>query len=160
MKERVSRLQEATSNQPESRSGSRRIRGMMKVIALAGLLALLVVPAAQADPARRQHDYLATSSAIHPVAQDVRDHQLIHGYLATSSAIHPVAQDVRDHQLILRYLAAGSESGNAASRPFGWGDFGIGIGTGVGTMLILVGLVTATLTRRRRRVSGVPTAVA
>src|SRR5689334_4663275 len=99
------------------------IRKLATAIALAASLATLVVPAAQADPAKHAHDYLAAP-------------QRTQGYRLITDTLAPGGGAV----------LAGSAT---ASSGFDWSDAGIGAAATLGLLLMLAGC--RAVFRRRRQ---------
>jgi len=109
------------------------MKTLITLSAITAVVAMLLASAAQADPARHPHDYLASQ----PQAR---------------AATEP--QDIRDHaelrQLVAQYGNPLAPTATASASGFSWTDAGTGAGVAAGGLLILGAATTLALRRRRQ----------
>jgi hypothetical protein len=120
------------------------IRKLATAIGLAASLATLVAPAAQADPAKHAHDYLAAPKR-------TQGYRLITDTLSGNG--HADLAPAQGYRFISDTLAPGGGAvlaGSAtASSGFDWSDAGIGAAATLALLLMLAGC--RAVFRRRRQ---------
>jgi hypothetical protein len=122
----------ARSGPTEDRRNEMRL--LLSISVMIVIAAVLLAPAALADPPSRPHDYYALTHA---------------------RAVSSVPPDLRDHRLVAQLIAGNARSAPSSSDAFVWSDFGIGTGAGVGAALVALGLSVVVRGSRRRRSAAV-----